>query len=87
MPKVTAVKVDGTSSSKRDGQESEVMLDVEVVAGVCPRASIVVYFAGWTEQGWITALDTILQDKKNNPTVISVSDWRERSAVRKMRAS
>jgi len=72
-PKVIPLSVDGTSTSKRDGDEAEVMLDVEVVAGVCPRATIVVYFAQWTEQGWIEALDTVMQDKKNDPSVLSVS--------------
>ena len=72
VPKVTIISVDGTSASKRDGQEGEVMLDVEVVAGVCPRASIIVYFAEWTEQG-MTALDAVMHDTKNKPGVISVS--------------
>jgi kumamolisin len=49
------------------------MLDIEVVAGVCPKSMIAVYFAQWTEQGWITALDTAVHDHANNPGVISVS--------------
>ena len=47
------------------------MLDIEVVAGVCPKATIVVYFAAFTEQGWISILDAATQDKTNNPGVIS----------------
>lgn len=73
VPAVTAVSVDGTSTSSRDGNEGEVMLDIEIVAGVCPRSRIVVYFAQWTEQGWIAALDTVIQDKANNPSVLSIS--------------
>ena len=38
MPEVQAVSVDGISTSAKDGAEGEVMLDVEVVAGVCPKA-------------------------------------------------
>jgi kumamolisin len=72
-PKVAAVSVDRVSTRARDGSEGEVMLDIEVVAGVCPRASIRVYFAEWTEQGWITALDTAIHDKRHSPTVISIS--------------
>ena len=49
------------------------MLDVEVVAGVCPKANIVVYFANWAEQGWISNLDAALNDATNNPGVISIS--------------
>jgi kumamolisin len=72
-PTVTVVSVDGASTTRRDGSQSEVMLDVEVIAGICPKVSIVVYFAPWTEQGWITALDAAAQDRKNDPGVISIS--------------
>src|SRR5581483_1599306 len=51
----------------------EVMLDVEVIAGVCPKATIVVYFADFTEQGWITILDAVMQDSANDPGVVSIS--------------
>jgi kumamolisin len=73
VPTVTAVSTDGISTSAKDGAEGEVMLDVEVVAGVCPQAKILVYFAHWTEQGWITALDAAIHDAQNNPGVLSVS--------------
>jgi kumamolisin len=72
-PTVKPVSVDGTSTSAQDGAEGEVMLDIEVVAGVCPKATIVVYFAAFTEQGWISILDAATQDKTNNPGVISAS--------------
>jgi kumamolisin len=49
------------------------MLDVEVVAGICPKATIVVYFAHFTEHGWITILDAAMQDKAHNPGVLSIS--------------
>jgi kumamolisin len=49
------------------------MLDVEVVAGACPKAKIVVYFAHFSERGWITALDAAIHDEKNDPGVLSVS--------------
>ena len=73
VPTVKAISTDGTATNAHDGAEGEVMLDVEVVAGVCPKASIVLYFADFTEQGWITALDSAVQDKENDPGVISVS--------------
>jgi kumamolisin len=72
-PKVTTVSTDGTPTDSRDGAEGEVMLDVEVVAGICPKADIVVYFAEWSEQGWITALDAAIHDGKNDPGVLSIS--------------
>jgi len=37
-------------TNSKDGAEGEVMLDIEVVAGACPKAKIVVYFANWSER-------------------------------------
>ncbi|HTL16920.1 MAG TPA: S53 family peptidase [Patescibacteria group bacterium] len=73
FPTVKTISVDGTSTSRKDGAEGEVMLDIEVVAGVCPKANIAVYFAHFSEKGWIKALDAVMQDHVNNPTVVSVS--------------
>ncbi len=73
IPKVTPISTDGTSTESKDGAEGEVMLDIEVVAGLCPKGSIVVYFAAWTEAGMISALDAAMQDKDNNPGVLSIS--------------
>ena len=28
------------------------------------------YFAEWTEQGWITAMDAVMQDKAHDPGVV-----------------
>jgi kumamolisin len=72
-PKVSAISTDGTPTNSKDGAEGEVMLDIEVVAGVCPKAGIAVYFAQWHDKGWITALDAAVQDQTNDPGVISVS--------------
>ena len=73
VPTVVPISTDGSSTSAKDGAEGEVMLDIEVIAGVCPKATIAVYFAEWSEHGWITALDAATQDSKNNPGVISAS--------------
>jgi kumamolisin len=43
-PSVVPISVDGTSTSAQDGAEGEVMLDIEVVAGLCPKSTIAVYF-------------------------------------------
>jgi kumamolisin len=73
MPTVEAISVDGTATSAHDGTEGETMLDVEVIAGVCPKAKIVAYFAEFSEQGWIAALDALMQDHANDPGVVSIS--------------
>jgi kumamolisin len=75
-PTVIPISVDGTATNAKDGAEGEVMLDIEVIAGVCPKAHIAVYFAQFTEQGWITGLDAAVHDQTNNPGVLSAS-WGE----------
>ena len=73
VPAVKTVSVDGISTTARDGAEGEVMLDVEIVAGACPKSTIVVYFAHWSERGWVSILDAVIQDKANDPGVLSIS--------------
>ncbi|MDE2277890.1 MAG: S8/S53 family peptidase [Burkholderiales bacterium] len=75
VPAVHAVRVDGarnhpTNASSADG---EVMLDIEVAAAVAPRATIAVYFAPNTDQGFLDAVTTAIHDRKNKPSVISIS--------------
>jgi kumamolisin len=56
--KVTAVPVAGgkSKSDGPDGADGEVMLDVEVVAGVAPGAAIRVYFCPNTDAGFTAAI-------------------------------
>ena len=49
------------------------MLDIEVVAGVCPEATIAVYFAHWARRAGSRFWDAAVQDAKNEPGVISGS--------------
>lgn len=75
LPKVTAVRVDGaknhpTTANSADG---EVMLDIEVAGAIAPKASIVVYFAPNTSQGFLDAITTALHDTIHKPSVISIS--------------
>jgi kumamolisin len=73
VPSVKAISVNNTSTNQKDGAEGEVMLDVEVIAGVCPAAAIVVYFSTFDEGGWVDAIDSAVHDKTNPLTVLSVS--------------
>jgi kumamolisin len=50
----------------------ETMLDIEVVAGLCPKATISVYFSRWSEKGWVDNLDAVLTDD-DAPPILSVS--------------
>jgi len=48
----------------------EVMMDVQVVAGLCPEAEISVYFARDHQKGWVDLLNRVIQDR---PVALSIS--------------
>ena len=57
----------------RDGaldDAKEVMMDTEIIAGLCPKAAISVYFAHDTQKGWVDMLDRVIRDR---PVVFSMS--------------
>jgi kumamolisin len=72
-PTVIPISIDHAPTDQRDGAEGEVMLDIEVVAGACPKATIPVYFSQFTEKGWVDVLDAAIHDQENKPTVLSIS--------------
>ncbi|HTV59999.1 MAG TPA: S53 family peptidase [Verrucomicrobiae bacterium] len=75
-PSVTSVSVDGASNSPTgdaNGPDAEVMLDIEVAGAVAAGAKIVVYFAPNTDAGFLDAVNQAAMDKKNSPSVISIS--------------
>ncbi len=75
MPSITAVSVSGATNSPGKDQDSdgEVMLDIEVAASLAPGARIVVYFAPFTERGWVNAVNAAIHDTANRPSVLSIS--------------
>jgi kumamolisin len=75
VPQVVAVSVDhGRNQPSGPGSaDNEVMLDVEVVGAVAPDATIAVYFAPNTDQGFIDAISTAVHDTSYRPSVISIS--------------
>ena len=75
-PPVSAVSVDGAANAPTgdpNSADGEVALDIEVAGAVAPGASIAVYFAPNTDQGFLDALTTAIHDTTNNPSVISIS--------------
>ena len=48
------------------------MLDIAVAGSAAPGAKLAVYFAPWTEQGWVDVVTTAITDSAHKPTVISV---------------
>jgi kumamolisin len=59
-------------SQRRDvlGDSVEVMMDVEIIAGLCPQATITVYFASFDQQGWVELLNQTIVAK---PVALSCS--------------
>src|SRR5262245_24325299 len=74
-PKLTAVGVDGGANKPGTdpNADGEVMLDIEVAGAVAPGATIAVYFAPNTSQGFIDAVNSALHDNVRKPSVISIS--------------
>ena len=54
-------------------QTAETMMDVQIVAGLCPKADIAVYFATWGEGGWVDLLDEITSGSGPVPVAVSIS--------------
>lgn len=52
---------------------NELMMDVEIVAALCPAASISVYLARFNQKGWIDLLDAVVKTKPLPPVALSVS--------------
>ena len=74
-PKTVAVPV-GTGSSqpgKDPDADGEVALDVQVAGAGAPGASIAVYFAPNTDQGFVDAITQAVHDTANAPSVMSIS--------------
>lgn len=74
-PKVVSVLVDHAHNRPDgpNGADGEVMLDIEVVGAVAPGATIAVYFAPNTDQGFLDAVTTAVHDTTHRPSVVSVS--------------
>ena len=74
-PGVKTISVDhaGNRPTSADSADGEVMLDIEVAGAVAPKASIAVYFAPNSSQGFIDAVTTAVHDDTNKPSVISIS--------------
>ena len=76
VPNVVALSVDGAHNhptGNPNGPDGEVVLDVEVAAGVAPAAKIAVYFAPNTDRGFLDAVSAAVHDTNNRPGVISIS--------------
>lgn len=71
-PDITSVSVDGAVNDPSDtsGANYEVVLDIEVIVSIVPGATIRVYFAPNSYQGFYNAISTAISDNCN---IISIS--------------
>jgi len=77
-PTLVDVGVDGATNSPGSQADTEVVLDIDVAGAVAQHARIAVYFAPWTEQGWVDVVTTAVHDATNDPSVLSISwGWPE----------
>jgi kumamolisin len=61
-PTVNSIFVLNTTMNINDGATGEVYLDIEVVGSMAPKATIDVYFAPWTGEGYLNAIDQAIQN-------------------------
>ena len=86
-PSVQAVGVDGAQNEPGqdpNGADGEVLLDIDVVGGMAPKADIVVYFGPNTDAGFLDAVSTAAHATPT-PAAISISwgqdedEWTEQA--------
>lgn len=83
-PRVSSVSVDGQQNAPTGDPNNladwEVTLDIEVSGGVATGANIVVYFAPFSDRGWVDVVTTAVFDTLHKPSVLSIS-WGEAEAL------
>jgi kumamolisin len=75
VPQVSAVGVDGAEnapSGDPNSADGEVMLDIEIIGALAPRATQLVYFAPNTDQGFLDAVSTAIHATPT-PAAVSIS--------------
>ena len=78
VPTIVTVGMDGMANSPGSAEDVEVVLDIDVAGSAAPGARIVVYFAPWTEQGWVDIVASGVHDNINRPSALSISwGWPE----------
>jgi kumamolisin len=83
VPRIQAISVDAPAYTLQQilalppkarkealGDSIEVMMDVEIIAGLCSGANISVYFSTFDQRGWVDLLNKVIA---SNPVVLSVS--------------
>jgi len=84
VPRIVSIGIDGATNAPggEPAFDGEVALDIDVAGSVAPGADLAVYFAPWTERGWIDAVTSAVHDPVNRPSVLSISwGWAEFGSI------
>lgn len=75
QPKIVSVSVDGAFNNPSDtsGANVEVVLDIQIAGAIANAATIVVYFAPNTFQGFYNAIYKAINDTTYKPSIVSIS--------------
>lgn len=73
IPNVTAISVDGAQNTPGNDADYEVVLDIEVIGGICPNSNIYVYFAPNTGNGFYDAINAAISSTTNPVSIVSIS--------------
>jgi kumamolisin len=72
-PALTLQQILALPKPQRDqqlGDSIEVMMDVQIIAGLCPKANISVYFSTFDQRGWVDLLNAVIAAR---PVALSIS--------------
>ncbi len=69
-PQIAVKTLHKAQDPKDLGTSGEVNMDVQIVAGLCPAAAITVYFAPFSQAGFLRIIDAVIADR---PVALSVS--------------
>jgi hypothetical protein len=77
VPTIVDVSVDGATNQPGGPADQEVVLDICVAGAIGQGATIAVYFAPATQQGWVDAIARAVHPMGTDPvpSVISISDY------------
>ena len=74
VPEITPLTLEqGADQQQLADYSGEVTMDVEIIAALCPAASISVYFARFNQKGWIDLLNAVAKTGPPPPVAVSVS--------------
>jgi kumamolisin len=72
----TAQQIEQLPRQQQDSvleDSTEVMMDIQIVAGLCPGAQVFVYFAPFNQKGWVDLLNKVMDETVARPVALSVS--------------